>query len=58
MLTSISTINVIEKKPHNGIELVDFGGYKAWQFSMDNITIDRIIVAGSDTYGHALDQKM
>ena len=48
MLTFIitTTTNANEKGPHNGIELVDFGVYKAWQFSMYNITIDRILVAG------------
>ena len=37
MLTSIITTittNATEKWPHNGIEFVDFGVYKAWQFSM------------------------
>ena len=45
--------NATEKGPHNGIELADFGVYKAWQFSMYNIMIDRILVAGLGTYGHA-----
>ena len=61
MLTSIittTTTNATEKGLHNGIELADFGVYKPLQFSMSNIRIDRIIVAGEDTYGHALDQKM
>ena len=48
MLTFIitTTTNATEKGPHNGIELADFGVYKAWQFSMYNIMIDRILVAG------------
>ena len=59
MLTSIittTTTNAKEKGPHNGIELADFGVYKAWQFSIYNITIDRIFLAGKNTYGHALNQ--
>ena len=49
MQTSIittTTTNAKEKGPHNGIDLADFGVYKAWQFSMYNFTIDRILVAG------------
>ena len=49
MPTSIittTTTNATEKGPHNGIECADFGVYKAWQFSMYIITIDRIFVAG------------
>ena len=55
MLTSIITtiINAIEKGLHNGIEVADYAVYKAWQFSMYNIMIDRIFVAGKDNYGHA-----
>ena len=36
MLTFIitTTTNATDKGPHNGIELADFGVYKAWQFSM------------------------
>ena len=61
MLTSIittTTTNATDKVLHNGIEIADFGVYKAWQFSMYNIAIYRILVAGRDTYWHALDQKM
>ena len=48
MLTFImtTTTNAITKGPHNVIELADFVVYKAWQFSMYNIMIDRILVAG------------
>ena len=48
MLTFIitTTTNVTEKVLQNGIELADFGIYKSWQFSMYNIIIDRILVAG------------
>ena len=48
MLTFIitTTTNATEKGPHNGIEHADFVFYKAWQFSMYNIMIDRILVAG------------
>ena len=47
MLTSIitTTTNATEKRPHKWIELADFAVYKAWQFSMYNIMIDRILVA-------------
>ena len=46
MLTSIiTTTNATENGPHNGIELADFGINNAWQFSIYNITIDRILVA-------------
>ena len=48
MLTSTitTTTNATEKGPHKWIELADFAVYKAWQFSMYNIKIDRILVAG------------
>ena len=52
-ITTMAITNATEKGPHNGIELADFGVYKAWQFSMYNIMIDRILVAGLGTYGHA-----
>ena len=44
MLTSIitTTTNATENGPHNGIELADFGDYKAWQFSMYNVRRDSI----------------
>ena len=45
MLTFIitTTTNATEKGPHNGIELADFGVYKAWQFSMYNVRRDFIL---------------
>ena len=49
MLTSIITIittNATENGPNNKIELADIGVYKAWQFSIYNIMIDCIFVAG------------
>ena len=46
IMTTTTTTNATEKRPHNGIEIADFGAFKAWQFSMYNITIDRILVAG------------
>ena len=48
MVTSIitTTTNASEQGPHNEIVLADFGVYKAWQFFMYNIMIDRIYVAG------------
>ena len=46
IITTTTTTNATEKWLHNGIELADFGVYKAWQFSMYNIMIDRILVAG------------
>ena len=45
IITTITT-NATEKVRHNGIELADFGVYKAWQFSIYNIMIDCIFVAG------------
>ena len=55
MLKSIITTktNATENRPYNGIELADFNVHKGWQFSMYIIMIDRIIVAGYNTYGHA-----
>ena len=48
MLTFIitTTNNATENGLHNGIELADFVIYKEWQFSMYNILIYRILVAG------------
>ena len=49
MLKSIittNTTNATKQGPHNGIEVADFGVYKARQFSMYNIIRDCILVAG------------
>ena len=45
MLTSINTTttNATEKGLYNGIELADFGVYKAWQFSKYNVQRDFIL---------------
>lgn len=58
MLTPIITtttiiINATEQKPNNQIKLVDFNVYRAWQFLMYNITIDRSFVAIYDIFEHA-----
>ena len=47
MLSSIiiTTTNATENGPHNEIKLADFGVNNAWQFSIYNIMIDRVLLA-------------